>query len=155
MFRPKLAAPLLVLALSLAWALPVAAADPNPATCLPNCYADNVSPAGGTGTFSSPWRYTDVNALRNLVRDAVVGKRPLGSLTVTTCDTAQPPKCVAVVYTYTRAGAATVTELGEVPNPTTGVPLPTPFVLGSVALLGALLLAMGMVTRTRLRRQRV
>ena len=137
-------------------ALPASAASPNPTTCQFNCYASNFGSANGNGTPNRGqlWLYTDPDALslRTLMRDAVKNKRPSGILTVYRCANAQVTTCPAVQYTYTFAGNEIATQLGELPVPTTGVPVPASYLLLGGVALAALLLAAGLVLRFRARK---
>lgn len=143
-----------VLLAGLLWPTIVLAQNPN--TCLPSCYAWNQAPAGGNGTAMSPWRWNksadpDASSLRNLVLNAVQGKRNSGTLEVIDCNNARPPKCTATLYSYTRAGGKAVTDVGEVPVPEVGVPIPFHYILGLGGLGALLLIGAGFILRRKTR----
>jgi hypothetical protein len=145
----------LVLVAGLLWPVAVLAANPNPNTCLPTCYAWNQAPSGGNGTRMSPWRWdkaSDPNALklRDPVKAAVKGSKYMfGTLQVIDCNDAKPPQCVATLYTVNRAGEWAQMDLGPVPVPEVGVPLPFHYILGLVALVALLLVGAGLLLRRR------
>jgi hypothetical protein len=152
MSRIKFLAPFLILAIALLWPLPVAAQDPS--TCLPNCYAYNKAPARSDGTERFPWYWDKANdpnatGLRQLVGQAVKGKRNSGTLEVTDCSDANLTSCTATLYTYARDGSEAAHPLGPVPVPIVGVPLPFPYILGGGILLGVLSVGTGVVLRRR------
>jgi hypothetical protein len=143
---------LLVIAIGV---LPAGAAGPDPTTCGFYCYASNYGSADGKGTpnVGQLWLYTDPDALslRTLMRDAVKNKRPSGTLIVYNCPSSQAESCPAVQYTYKYDGTEIPTQLGDLRVPTSGVPVPAPYLLlGSVAL-AVLLLGAGLVLRVRAR----
>jgi len=151
MFRIKFLALLSILAATLLWPLQAAAQAPDPNACLPDCYAYNKADPGGNGTQGRPWGTTDLAGLRQKMGSAVKGRRNYGALLVTNCDNAQPVKCTAILYTYLRDGSESSQSVGPVPVPSEGAPLPFPYVLGGTALLGVLLLGVGMTLRRRAR----
>jgi hypothetical protein len=152
----KAVVPLLVLVLSLLWSLPSAAADRDPNTCLPSCYAYNQAPTDGDGTKQFPWKWNkddpnDLSALRDAMARAVENRLNSATLEVIDC-TDDLTSCTAIVYTYTRSGDETAQPIGEVPVPDVGVSVPFPYFLGGGALLGALLVFVGIVFVRRGRR---
>ena len=140
----------LVLTVTLLWPLSVFAQDPRPNTCLPSCYAYNKALPEGDGTEQSPWPTDDLSGLRSKMAAAVQNTPPYyGTLYVTTCDDAQPPTCTAVLYTYDSDGNEESREMGEVPVPDVGVPIPFHYILGFGGLLAVLLVAAGLFLRRR------
>jgi hypothetical protein len=152
MSRIKWLALFFTLVMALLWPLPAAAQNPD--TCLPACFAYNKARAEGNGTENAPWYWDKANdpgatTLRQLVGQAVQGRRNFGTLQVIDCNDVQPSACTATLYTYTRSGAETSVPLGPVPVPKNGVSLPFPYVLGGGTLLGVMLVATGIVLRRR------
>ena len=153
MLRFRFVALLVVVALTLLWVVPVAAADPDPNTCLPTCYAYNKGQEGWNGTESFPWPSTDVASLITAMKDAAKDKYDFATLEVITCNDANPPQCTAILHTFYRNGGdPTSVNLGTVPVPTVGTPLPFPYLLGGGLLVGTLLLGSGIVLGRRARR---
>jgi hypothetical protein len=119
--------------------------------CLPNCYANNLAPAGGDGTKNNPWRGSAAD--RKFFEDIECAAQKRGiipsSLTILTCS-ANLQTCNGVYYTYDGQWAST--QLAETPpNPYVGVGLPFVFVLVGVAVLGLALLGTGIFLRLRAR----
>jgi hypothetical protein len=140
--------------------LPASAASPNPATCQYNCYASNYGSANGNGTLNQGqlWYYNSVTdpdavSLRTLMRNAVMTQHPAGgTLTVYKCTSGQATTCPGVKYAYTANGTETATQLGNLPIPTTGVPVPASYLLLGGVALAAVLLSVGLALRARARR---
>lgn len=140
-----------VLVAGLVWPAAVLAQNPN--TCLPTCYAWNHALSDGNGTAQSPWLWEtedDVDDLVDLMIAAVQGRRNFGTLQVIECSDANPDQCVATLFTFTRAGGEPViTDLGVVPVPEVGVPLPFYYILIFAAIVAVLLVGVGVLMRRR------
>jgi len=119
--------------------------------CLPNCYANNLAPAGGDGNKSHPWRGSAAD--RKFFQDIECAAQEQGvipsSLTILTCSK-NSQTCNGVYYKY--SGQWDSVQLAEAPpNPYVGVDLPFVFVLVGVAVLGFALLGTGIFLRLRAR----
>jgi hypothetical protein len=165
MSQLKCLVPLLALIATLLWPLPAMAADPTPDTCLAEdgqCYASN-SILDGTrtgydadGTAMAPWLATTDQAMLNL-RNAVSG-----ALADDGYDGAffaaiicSGGSCQTTWYEYDEDGEEVRSWTDPGIPPEVGVGLPLPYVLGGGALLGVLLLSIGVALRRRARRMSV
>jgi hypothetical protein len=157
MSRFKLVTLLCVVAVTLLLPRPVMAEDPDPTTCLPNCYAKNGISESGNGKKDAPWKAETIGerlALTKAVGQAVQEADEPGSLTIVVCDTFR--NCTQTVYKYTvnqDANATMANQTAGQPMPgdptTSGVPLPLPYLLGAGMLLGVLLIGSGITLRRR------
>jgi hypothetical protein len=143
--------------------LPASAAAPNPQTCLPSCWGSNFGSANGLGTQdkSQLWLYYANNQglyptakdLQDLVRNAVINNLPSATLTLYNCSAAQATTCPARQYTFTFDGETTFIDFATLPIPTSGVPIPAPYVLGGALVIAVLLIAIGFGLRHRAQRK--
>jgi hypothetical protein len=119
---------------------------------LPNCYANNLAPAGGDGTKGSPWQGQAVDRQLTGAIECVAQEQGIATsyLTVLTCSTG-PQDCIGVQYKYEN-GQWTSTQLeAATPVPKPGVPLPLAIVLVGVAVLGIVMLGAGIYLQMRAR----
>lgn len=162
MSQLKCLIPVLALIATLLWPVPAMAADPTPDTCLAQdgkCYASNQA-LGDThtgsdadGTARAPWLATtdqEMLDLRNAVSGALADDGYDGAFFAEIiCDAGG---CQTTWYEYDEDGEEVNSWTDPGVPPEVGVGLPLPYVLVGGAILGILLLGIGIVLRHRARR---
>jgi hypothetical protein len=124
--------------------------------CYPECYASNILiPGTGTaedGTNTDPF-VLPTAAERLVLRQAMAAESAIdgpGSLTLITCTS--PSQCAYILYEYEDGQEVAGEPQPGIP-PEVGVKLPFPYLLGGGALVGVLLVGVGVVLWRKGRRR--
>jgi len=109
-------------------------------------YCSTSITVGGTGTQGDPWACSDDTQLDTVINDEVCDIYSGGTLYQIFPDSYRYHEVTWYSDTDCRV-TSTVDYVGYPPS--TGVDLPTPYIVGAVAVVGAGLLAVGLVIRRK------
>ena len=109
-------------------------------------YCSTSVTTGGTGSITDPWACSTAAELDTVINDVVCDTYNGGYLYQVYPDSYRYH--IVTWYSVDDCRVTSTTDYAGIP-PYTGVDVPTPYIIGAVALVGAGLLAVGMVLRRK------